>query len=58
MVQIPARAEIWFMISASSAPLANSAMRSTLTARGQWEDKTRERTDHHFRMPRPRKWSR
>ena len=39
------RAEISFDISASTAPLANSAMMSTLTARGQWEDKTvRERT--------------
>ena len=37
-------------------PLANSAMMSTLTALGHWEDKTvKERTGHHPHMPRPRK---
>ena len=41
---------------ASPAPVANSAMMSTVTARRQWEDKTvRERTGHHPHMPRPRK---
>src|SRR6218665_1761180 len=46
-VQIPARAEIWFEISAPPAPPANSAMMSTLTAHCQWEDDTvRERTGH------------
>jgi len=46
-VQIPARAEIWFEISAPRAPLANSAMMSTLTAHCQWEDETvRESTGH------------
>ena len=48
-VQIPAVAEVWFEISAPSAPLVNSAMMSTLTAHChcQWEDETvRERTGH------------
>src|SRR6218665_2715088 len=39
-------------------PLANSAMMSTMTARGQWEDETvRERTCHRPHMMRPRKES-
>jgi len=42
-VQNPAR----FEISAPPAPLANSAMMSTLTTRCQWEDEmVRERTGH------------
>ena len=46
-VQIPARTEIWFEISAPLAPLANSAIMSTLNVHCQWEDETvRERTGH------------
>ena len=46
-VQIPTRAEIWFEIDAPPAPIANSAMMSTLTAHCQWEDETvKERTCH------------
>ena len=46
-VQTPARVEIWLEISVTPAPLANSAMMSTLTGHCQWEDKTmRERTGH------------
>ena len=46
-VQVLARAEIWIKISALPAPVANSAMMSTLTAHFQWEDETvRERTGH------------
>ena len=46
-VQTPARAEISFELSAPHAPLANSAMTSTLTVHCQWEDETvRERTGH------------
>jgi len=46
-VQVPAREEIWFKISDPPAPLANSAMMSTLTANCQWEDEAvRERTGH------------
>jgi len=46
-VQTPARAELWFEISAPSTPLANSDMMSTLTIHCQWEDETvRERTSH------------
>jgi len=42
-----ARAESWIEISASPAPLANSAMMSTLIALYKWEDETaRERTGH------------
>ena len=42
-----ARAEIWFKIAVTSAPLANSAMMSTLTVHCQWEDEmVRERTGH------------
>ena len=33
-IQIPARAEIWFEISVSSVPLANSAMMSIRRGRG------------------------
>ena len=44
-VQIQARAEIWFENSALHAPLANSAMMSTLTLHCQWENEmVRERT--------------
>src|SRR6218665_3458804 len=44
--QIPARAEIWFGVSAPSAlTIANSAMMSTLTVHCQCQDETvRERT--------------
>src|SRR6218665_3960281 len=46
-VQTPARADIWFDISNSPAPVANSAMMSTLTAHCQWVDNTlRERIGH------------
>jgi len=38
MVQIPVRVEIWLKNSAPSAPLAISAMMSTLTVHCQWED--------------------
>jgi len=39
-VEILARAEIWFEISVPPAPLANSAMMSTLTVHCHWEDET------------------
>src|SRR6218665_1887752 len=46
-IKIPARAEIWFEISAPQRPIANSAMISTLTSHCQWEDEiVRERTGH------------
>jgi len=45
--QILARAEIWFKISASPVPLANSAMMSTLTVHCHWKDEmVRERAGH------------
>src|SRR6218665_3620050 len=44
-VQIPARAEIWFEISASPVPLANSAMMSTLTPIPKsWRDRDPNRS--------------
>src|SRR6218665_3178057 len=43
--EAPTGHKLWFQISASSAPLANSAIMSTLAVHCQWEDVTvREKT--------------
>ena len=55
-VQIPARAEIWFEISAPPAAIANSATMSILTTHCQWEDETvREKTGHPFSYAKAKK---
>lgn len=46
-VQISARTEIWYEISARSAALANSVMMNTLTVHCRWKgEMAKERTDH------------
>jgi len=47
VVQILARVETWFKVSAPPVPLANLATMITLTSHCHWEDETaRERTGH------------